>query len=194
LPRIIGNKRLRDVKNCDLDNYITARLNEGMNAWSINKEVMLWRMILKKAKLWKRLADDYQPLKTHASDIGVAMTREQLRKLAEAASMNEDWSAAFYGSVLAANTGLRGGEIKKLKIGALDLEKRQLALDLEKRQLRVRRTDAKTDAGARFIELNRDATEAATRLLARAHLLGATQSEYWSRLVSGFQSRPTLNP
>ena len=137
-----------------------------MNAWSINKEVTLWRMILKKAKLWKRLADDYQPLKTHASDIGVALTRENLHKLAEAAAMNEDWGAAFYGSVLAANTGLRGGEIKKLKIGALDLEKRQLI---------VKRANAKTDASARFIELNRDATEAASRLLTRANHLGATE-------------------
>jgi integrase len=165
LPRIIGNKRLHEIKNCDLDNYITARLNEGMNPWSINKEVMLWRMILKKAKLWRRLADDYQALKTHASDIGIALTREQLHNLAEAAAMNEDWKAAFYGSVLAANTGLRGGEIKKLKISAVDLEKRQL---------RVKRADAKTDASARFIELNRDATEAASRLVTRANLLGAT--------------------
>ena len=88
-----------------------------------------------------------------------------MHKLAETAARNEDWTAAFYGSVLAANTGLRGGEIKKLKISALDLEKRQL---------RVRRVNAKTDASARFIELNRDATEAASRLLTRANLLGAT--------------------
>lgn len=121
---------------------------------------------LKKARLWKRLADDYQPLKTRASDIGIALTRKQLRKLAEAALTNEDWMAAFYGSVLAANTGLRGGEIKKLKISALDLEKRQL---------RVRRANAKTDASARFIELNLDATEAASRLLTRANLLGAIE-------------------
>jgi integrase len=121
---------------------------------------------LKKARLWKRLADDYQPLKTRASDIGIALTREQLRKLTEAALTNEDWMAAFYGSVLAANIGLRGGEIKKLKISALDLEKRQL---------RVRRANAKTDASARFIELNLDATEAAIRLLTRANLLGAIE-------------------
>ena len=170
LPRIVGNRRLREIKNSDLDNYVTARLNEGMNPWSINKELTLWRMILRKAKLWRKLADDYRPLRTRASDIGIALTREQLRELAEVAATNADWEAAFYGSVLAANTGLRGGEIKKLRIGALDLGKRQL---------RINRSDAKTDASARFIELNRDATEAASRLLARAGRLGASEREHF---------------
>jgi integrase len=68
--------------------------------------------------------------------------------------MSSDWEAAFYGSVLAANTGLRGGEIKKLRIRVLELENRRL---------RVLRNDAKSDASARYIELNRDATEAAAR-------------------------------
>jgi hypothetical protein len=48
---------------------------------------------------------------------------------------------------------------------------------LEKRQLRVKRANAKTDASARFIELNRDATEAASRLLIRANLLGAKEPD-----------------
>src|SRR5215470_2715654 len=83
-----------------------------------------------------------------------------------------DWEAAFYGSVLAANTGLRGGEIKKLRIGSLDLENRRL---------KIRRADTKSDAGARFVELNRDATEAATRLLLRASLLNppTTKPEHY---------------
>jgi integrase len=50
-----------------------------------------------------------------------ALTRDELRQLAETATTDQDWEAAFYGSVLAANTGLRGGEIKKLRIGELDL-------------------------------------------------------------------------
>jgi integrase len=64
--------------------------------------------------------------------------------------------------VAAGNTGLRGGEIKKLRIGNLDLERRRLV---------IRRADTKSDAGARIVELNRDATEAATRLLMPARTL-----------------------
>lgn len=162
MQRILGNVRLKNITNLELERYITQRLKEGLGAWSINKEILAWSMVLRKAKLWRRLADDYKPLKTQVSDIGRALTRDELRNLVEIASTDLDWEAAFYGSVLAANTGLRGGEIKKLRIGEIDLEHRRL---------RIRRSSTKSDAGARFIELNRDATEAASRLLLRASLL-----------------------
>ncbi len=163
LRRIIGNKRLKELTVTDLDNYVTARLGAGLGAHSINKEVRLWSQILGKAKLWKRrFADDLKPLKAKASDIGRALTRDELRQLAEIAATDLDWEAAFYGSVLAANTGLRSGEIKKLRLGMIDLESRRL---------RITRASTKTDAGARFIELNADAKEAAARLLLRASKL-----------------------
>ena len=168
--RILANKRLREVSNTDLDRYASKRLEEGVGAWSINKEILLWSLILKKAKLWSRLRDDYRPLRIKSSDIGRALTRDELRRLADVAESSVDWEAALYGSVLAANTGLRGGEIKKLRIGAIDPMRRQLV---------IRRGDAKTDASARYIELNRDATEAAERLLLRARLLGATNPEHF---------------
>lgn len=107
-------------------------------------------------------------LLSKVSDIGRALTRDELRHLAEIAATDKDWEAALYGSVLAANTGLRGGEIKKLRIGSLELEKRQI---------RVRRVDTKPDAGSRTIELNRDATEAAARLVFRASLLKPPANE-----------------
>ena len=170
LPRILGNKRLREITNRDLDEYVTARLAVPVGAWSINKEIQLWSLILTKAKLWHRLAEDYRPLKTRVSDIGRALSREQLCHLAEVAQTNREWEAAFYGSVLAANTGLRGGEIKRLTIASIDLDRRRI---------KILRRDAKSDASARFVELNRDATEAAARLLLRAESLGSNQPEHY---------------
>jgi integrase len=178
--RILGNIRLKQITNVDLDNYVTKRLAEEIAPWSINKEILAWSMILKKARLWRRLQDDYKPLKTKVSDIGRALTREELRHLAEVAVTDQDWEAAFYGSILAASTGLRGGEIKKLRIGALDLENRRLT---------VRRADTKSDAGARTIELNRDATEAAARLVLRASLLKPPASEAQHYLMPKHLSR-----
>lgn len=168
--RILTNKRLREISNADLDRYASKRLEEGVGSWSINKEILLWSLVLKKAKLWSRLRDDYSPLRTKISDIGRALTSDELLRLASVAESSVDWEAAFYGSVLAANTGLRGGEIKRLRIGAIDLAQRRLV---------IRRSDAKSDASARYIELNRDATEAAKRLLLRAGLLGATNPEHF---------------
>ena len=46
---------------------------------------------------------------------------------------------------------------------------------MARRHLRILRSSSKSDAGARFIELNDDVCEAAARLLARAQSLGATQ-------------------
>jgi integrase len=181
--RLTGNKRLGQVTNSDLDVYQNKRLEEGVGAWSINKEVLLWSLILKKAKVWGRLREDYKPLKTKASDIGRALTREELRTLAQVAQTDQDWEAAFYGSVLAANTGLRGGELKKLRVRAVDLEHRRLI---------IKRQDTKTDAGARHVELNQDATEAAKRLLLRAQLLGASKPDHY--LMPKHLSRIAFGP
>jgi hypothetical protein len=59
---------------------------------------------------------------------------------------------------------------KRLCVGAIDLAQRRLV---------IRRIEAKTDASARCIELNRDATVAAERLLLRAGLLGATDPAHY---------------
>ncbi len=168
--RILGNKRLAQIRSHDLDLYQSKRLDEGVGAHSINKEILLLSQVLRKAKAWRRLQDDYKPLKTKVSDIGQALTRDGLRKLAMIAGTRKDWEAAFYGSVLAVNTGLRGGEIKKLRIGAVDLEHRRLI---------IKREDAKTDASARHIELNLSAREAAARLLIRAQFLKAIEPTHF---------------
>jgi integrase len=125
---MIGNKRLCEITNTDLDGYQNARLSQGISAHSVNKECILWGMILRRARLWHRLAEDFRPLRTRPSDIGRAASREELRNLALIAQRKRIWEAAFYGSVLAANCGLRGGEIKRLKIGALDLVHRRLTV------------------------------------------------------------------
>ena len=84
---------------------------------------------------------------------------------------NEAWEAAFYGSCLAANTGLRGGEIKK---AAGRRSTRSISCC-------IRRDSTRTDAGARIVELNADACEAAARLLMRATKLKApaTKPEHY---------------
>jgi integrase len=121
-------------------------------------------------ELWHRLRDDYEPLSARVSDIGRVVSREELQNLAKVAQEHEMWEAIFYGFVLAVNTGLRGGEIKKLRIGAIDIQRRCLV---------VRRNSSKTDAGARHVELNDDATEAVLRLLSRACSLGSQRSEHF---------------
>jgi integrase len=112
--------------------------------------------------------------------IGQALSRAELRHLAETAASSPDWEAVFYNSVLAANTGMRNGEIASLRIGEIHLAQRRLKL-----------SHAKSEAGVRWIELNADACEAVARLLIRARPLGATQPEHYllpknlSRITNG---------
>ncbi len=79
------------------------------------------------------------------SEVGRALTIEQLHHLEAIAATRDEWLVAYHASVLAASTGVRGGEIRKLRLGAIDLEKRRV---------RVIRKTTKTDAGARLVELN----------------------------------------
>ena len=76
LIRILGNIRLNQITNISLDTYVTKRLAEEIAPWSINKEILAWSLILKKARLWRRLEDDYKPLPVKVSDIGRALAAQ----------------------------------------------------------------------------------------------------------------------
>jgi len=119
---------------------------------------------------WKPIAPHYKPLPEDEGEIGWALTREQMHRLVRTASTNPKWLVAYYAQSLAANTGLRGGEIKKLQLRSLDLEKRRIT---------VFPRSTKTNAGARTVELNQAATEAAVKLYERACLLGARDPEHY---------------
>jgi len=56
----------------------------------MNGEILAWSLILEKAMLWRRLEDDYKPLPVKASDIGRALSREELRHLAAIAAREKD--------------------------------------------------------------------------------------------------------
>ena len=73
---------------------------------------MVWSMILRKAKLWCRISDDYAPhAKQKSVTSAVLSPGSNYGGLAEISATDQDWEAAFYGSVLATNTGLREGNL-----------------------------------------------------------------------------------
>jgi integrase len=86
------------------------------------------------------------------------------------AASKPEWSVAYYASILAANTTVRGCEIKGLQLRDVDL--------LEKTMM-IRRASTKTDAGARLIPLNALASWAVARLLERAKKIGATEPSHY---------------
>jgi len=169
LLRRLGTRTLESLTLDDLKRYQTERRKE-VRERPINLELRILINVLKEVNLWNWVGSHYKDLAERQSDVGCALTREELSRLFAVASSRPEWLVAFLASVLAANTGLRGGEIKKLRLQNLDLSTRRIRID---------RRGTKSDAGARLIELNRAAMTAATSLLRRAVTLGAMEPEHY---------------
>src|ERR1035438_7840860 len=124
---------------------------------TVNMELTVIRQILRSARLWRQVADDLHPLREPSGGPGRALAPEEESRLWQVASSRSDWAVAYWCGTLAANTTMRGGEIKGLRL---------LDVDLEARLLTIRR--AKTDAGCRVIPLNTSAQWALAQLVQRA--------------------------
>jgi integrase len=170
LVRILGKKKLKAITLDDLKDY-QAKRSETVQARPINLELGILVKVLKQANLWKRsLSEHYRRLKEPDGEIGRALTVDEVSRLETAAASRDSYLVAYCAEVLAACTGMRGGEIKKLRFGAIDLENKRI---------RIKRQSTKSDAGARLIELNRDALLAVSRLYQRAQHIGAASPDHY---------------
>src|SRR5262249_34943918 len=137
----------------------------------------------RKARLWARIRDDenYKPLKEKKSGPGRALSHEEEQRLFSNAQENLYWSAAYYAAIVAANTTMRGCELKALRLCDVDLVDRI-----------VRIPKSKTEDGCRDIPLNDAAVGALKQLLKRAALLGAKEPKHY--LFPGFLYQHTQEP
>jgi integrase len=150
---------------------------------TINLETKALRMILRSAKLWPCVAEDYRALPEGNRGPGRALTPEEEKRLWNAANSNPNWLVAYCAALVAANTTARGCEIKGLRIADVDLTARTM---------QIRRASTKTDAGCRIVPLNATATWALARLLERATALGAISHDCY--LLPAFRFRRTKEP
>jgi integrase len=165
LIRLLGKRKLKAITLDDLKDY-QAKRSETVGPRSINLELGILVKVLREENLWKRtLSQHYRRLREPDGEIGRALTAEELTRLENTAASRDSWLVAYCAELLAANSGLRGGEIKKLRLGMVDLENRRI---------RITRKTTKTDAGARLVELNAGALAAVAKLYQRAQVLGAT--------------------
>jgi integrase len=181
LTKRLGHRKLNSIKLDDLKDYQQKRRKE-VGARAINLELQILVSVLKEANLWAAIGGHYKRLKEAESEIGQALSVEQLHLFEATAATNDAWEVAYSSEVLAANTGLRGGEIKKMRLSMLDLEKRRIT---------VTRKSTKSNAGARLVELNQAASAAACKLYMRAQMLGASHPDHY--LLPADLSRHTKN-
>ena len=169
LLRSFAGTRLGDITSSDVCGYQAMR-RARVAPKTINLECAVLRMILRMARLWAPLAEDYAPLPQHKRGPGRALSPEEESRLFATASTDPRWDAVFYAALIAANTTARGCELKGL---------RQADVDLLSRTMSIRRDSTKTDAGCRLVPLNEAATWAFARLLERARAIGSTAPDHY---------------
>ena len=177
LQRFFGQRRLCDITADDIRAYQIERKSAVGNR-QINLEVKTVRQILRRHKLWARLADDYTRMSENTQGPGRALSDEEERRLFSTARTNPRWQAAYYAALLASNTTARGCELKGLKLQDVDLIEGIM---------KVRRATTKNDAGCRVVPLNDTAKWTVARLLERSAVLGATKPEHYLFPASRFR-------
>lgn len=177
LSRGFGGKKLGEVTSHDIEDYRLHRART-VSPRTVNVEMKIFRMILRRAKLWTRLVDDYKPLTENKRGPGRALRPEEEKRLFEVASSNPDWGVAYNAAVLAAHTTARSEEIRGLRVADVNPIERTIT---------IRRSTTKTDAGCRVVPLDNAATWALVRLIERARILGATNPEHYLFPFSRFR-------
>jgi integrase len=174
-----SGKKLCDITAQDLRAYQLIRI-EKVSPRTVNLEMKVLRHLLRTARCWSRLADDYKSLREERGGPGRALTDEEESNLFKIAMNDPNASSAYFAAIAAANTSMRGCELKGLRLKDVDLMGRTVA---------IRRSGTKTSAGVRLIPLNETAMWAFTRLIERAHALKSTEPEHY--LFPAFLFRKT---
>jgi len=150
------DKPLKTITVKQITDYRTWRAAQSVGPATLNAELGILRRMLKRAKLWARVADDIRPLK-EPSTIGRALTEDDKQRLLRTAVMKPEWETAYLAAILCLNTTARGCELKGLQWSDIDLFQRTIT---------IRKT--KTAAGERMIPLTSVAASALARLRTRA--------------------------
>lgn len=108
---------------------------EGAGNRTVNIEVGVLRRVLKQFKLWQFVSDGYKPL-PEPKDIGRALSPEQELRLFSVASARQEWSVAFWVSLIAANTTAGGCELRNLRLRDIDIEAKLLCVRVGKNKFR----------------------------------------------------------
>jgi integrase len=163
-----ANTRLDQITVENITQYQSKRKRAGVSNRTVNMEIGLLRRILKKHRLWKRLAEQVEQeeidLSLHEqSDIGRALEESEQIRLLEVAQTRPSWMVAYCAAVVALNTTMRSKELRNLRWRDVDLFS-------ERPTLRIRRATTKTEAGERRLPLNRYALLAIHQLRERCEL------------------------
>ncbi len=169
VKRYLGDIKLSSVSRELIEGFQAKRRLDGASNRTVNMDVGVLRRILKRFKHWHRLEDDVKMLtESGGSPIGRVLSDEEQERLFEIAKGNAEWQHVYCAAVLAANTSMRGVEIKHI---------RRRDVDLDAKALHIRKS--KNEGSKRILPLNDAALEAVTTMIARADKLGHTDESHY---------------
>jgi len=119
LQGFFGRILLSDIKEDHISRYQRQRRKEGASNRSVNIEISLVRLVLRKAKLWSNISEGVKPLKERA-DVGRELSDDETQRLLAACQASA--SRGLYPAVLTSiHTGLRSQELRLLRWRQVDL-------------------------------------------------------------------------
>ena len=128
LTPALGPMLLCDIGARGVAAYQAKRKAAGASARTLNKELQVLRMVLRRHKLWSNLQGEVR-FEREPAGIGKALTREEEAGLLKECESNPLLHAVV---TLALNTALRKNEIRTLTWDRIDLEKRTLTVGQSK--------------------------------------------------------------
>ena len=169
LRAFFDGARLLNITADSIRKYISHRKNLGLSNRTINMEVSCLSRILRRAKKWHLVSEDFTPL-PERHHVGRALTSREKANLIKMAATSTNSDNARLAMQLALTTTMRGCELKGLRWGDVDLLGRTVT---------VQRKTTKSDAGARIIPLNADAWETVVELWNRAKVMAVPNPNHF---------------
>jgi integrase len=178
---------LKRITAAHIADFQRSRLDADKEPQTINGAVAVLRLLLKHARLWNRISEDYKPVRDTKPPVGRALTPEEQKKLFQTAALwksnaplvrqgrdgkryeiTPNWQYAHAAATLAAYCGLRACEIKGLQWKDVDFAAGLLDI-----------RHSKTPGGWRTPTLNAICSDALAGLYATAQAIGATDPEHY---------------
>jgi integrase len=168
LAAYFKNKPLSRLGPDDLGQYQFHRQEQGKAPGTINAEVSILRLLLKRAQLWAKFSDFYHPIPNTKTPPGRAISDDEVAMLLSVAASKRGWADFHDALVLSFFMGLRSGEIRHLRWKEVDLLNRSLSV-----------RHGKTKAAQRMMILNDKAFDTLTRRFSKAVAVQRHQPEHY---------------
>lgn len=119
LELYFGKHTLHEIVHKDIAFYQRARLKQGASNRSVNIEISLLRLVLRKNRQWSRLQEDVRML-PERHDVGRELSDDEIHRLL--AKARAGTSRSLYPAVfISMHTGLRNRELRLLRWHQVDL-------------------------------------------------------------------------